>query len=112
LELQAVLDAEGITSVRADLEHGAVWLGKQAEPEVFALGALRPHLERFLRRDLGRVLAGAPGDAHWHLYSRCEWCEFFDHCRDEMRRKNNVSRLVQLTPYGKRHLREEGVETL
>jgi len=113
LELQAVLDAEGITSARVDLEHGAVWLGKQPEPEVFALGAFRPHLERFLRRDLGRILSGEPQDASWHLYPRCEWCEFFDHCRDEMRRTNDVSRLEQLTTYGKRHLIEEaGVRTL
>src|SRR5262249_45298820 len=113
LELQAVLDAEGITSARVDLDHGAVWLGKQPEPEVFTLGAFRPHLERFLRRDLGRILSGKPEDAHWHLYPRCEWCEFFDHCRDEMRRTNDVSRLEQLTTYGKRHLVEEaGVRTL
>ena len=113
LELQAILDAAGITATRVDLEHGAVWLGKQPEPEVFALGALRPHLERFLRCDLGRILAGEPDDAHWHLYSRCEWCEFFDHCRGEMRRTNDVSRLEQLTTYGKRHLIEEaGVRTL
>src|SRR5262249_46383846 len=113
LELQAVLDAEGITSARVDLDHGAVWLGKQPEPEVFTLGAFRPHLERFLRRDLGRILSGEPEDAHWHLYARCEWCEFFDHCRDEMRRTDDVSRLEQLTPYGKRHLVEvAGVRTL
>jgi hypothetical protein len=113
LELQAILDDAGITATRVDLEHGAVWLGKQPEPEVFALGAFRPHLERFLRRDLGRILSGEPEEAHWHLYSRCEWCEFFDHCRDEMRRTNDVSRLEQLTPYGKRHLVEEaGVRTL
>jgi hypothetical protein len=113
LELQALLEAEGITSARIDLEHGAVWLGKQPEPEVFALGAFRPHLERFLRHDLGRILAGAAEEAHWHLYARCEWCEFFEHCRDEMRRTDDVSRLEQLTAYGKRHLVEEaGVRTL
>src|SRR5439155_23395786 len=44
---------------------------------------------------------------------RCEWCEFFGHCREEMRQCNDVSRLAQLTTYGKRHLREEaGVGTL
>src|SRR5262249_53095832 len=57
LELQAMLDAEGIDA-RVDLEHGSVWLGKQPEPEVFDLGDFRPHLERFLRHDLGRILAG------------------------------------------------------
>ncbi len=113
LELQALLDAEGITAARVDLDRGAVWLGKQPEPEVFELGAFRPHLERFLRRDLMRILSGEARDAHWHLYPRCEWCEYFDHCREEMRRTNDVSRLEQLTPHGKRHLQEEaGVQTL
>ena len=112
LELQALLDAEGIDA-RVDLEQGAVWLGKQPEPEGFNLGDFRPHLERFLRHDLGRILAGEARDAHWHLYERCEWCEFFDSCREEMRRTDDVSRLVQLTTYGKRHLVEEaGVRTL
>jgi DNA replication ATP-dependent helicase Dna2 len=112
LELQAMLDAEGIDA-RVDLDQGGVWLGKQAEPELFNLGDFRPHLERFLRHDLGRILAGEARQAHWHLYDRCEWCEFFETCRDEMRRTNDLSRLAQLTPYGKRHLREEaGVRTL
>ena len=50
LELQALLDAEGLRKVRVDLDQGAVWLGKHPEPEVFALADFRPHLERFLRR--------------------------------------------------------------
>ena len=113
LELQALLEAEGITSTRVDLDQGAVWLGKQDKPEIFGLGAFRPHLEQFLRHDLGRILAGRARDAHWHLYTRCEWCEFFQHCREEMQRTNDVSRLEQLTPYGKRHLAEEaGVQSL
>jgi predicted RecB family nuclease len=113
LELQALLDAEGITSARVDLDHGAVWLGKQPEPETFNLSAFRPHLERFLRHDLTRILAGSAEDARWHLYARCEWCEFFEHCREEMRQTNDLSRLDQLTSYGKRHLCEEaGVHTL
>ena len=113
LELQASLEAEGITTARADLEHGGVWLGRQPQPEVFGLGDFRPHLEKFLRDDLMNVLESGAAEAAWHLYPRCEWCEYFDHCRAEMRRKNDVSRLVQLTTYGKRHLREEaGVQTL
>jgi hypothetical protein len=113
LELQALLDAEGIDTARVDLEHGGVWLGQQPQPEVFRLSDFRPHLERFLREDLMRILEGEASEASWHLYERCEWCEFFEHCRDEMRRTDDVSRLVQLTPYGKRHLREEaGVSSL
>jgi hypothetical protein len=113
LELQALIDDAGIADTRVDLAQGAVWLGKQPEPERFDLSAFRPHLERFLRRDLGRILSGAASDAHWHLYDRCEWCEFFAHCRDEMRRCNDVSRLARLTTYGKRHLAEQaGVRDL
>jgi DNA replication ATP-dependent helicase Dna2 len=112
LELQAILDSEGIAG-RADLEQGGVWLGNHPEPEVFSLGAFRPHLERFLREDLSRILAGEARDARWHLYARCEWCEFFDHCREEMRRTNDVSRIEKLTTYGKRHLNEvAGVNSL
>jgi hypothetical protein len=113
LELQALLDEAGIDSAEADLDQGAVWLGNQPEPETFRLADFRPHLERFLRNDLGRILAAGADAAHWHLYDRCEWCEFFDHCRDEMRASDDVSRLVQLTSYGKRHLRDEaGVRSL
>ncbi|MBL8797965.1 MAG: AAA family ATPase [Planctomycetia bacterium] len=113
LELQAVLDAEGIDSARVDLDRAAVWLGQQPEPEVFDLAAFRPHLERFLRSDLSRILSGKAEDAHWHLYHRCEWCEFFEHCRNEMREQDDLSRLEQLTVHAKRHLRAEaGVENL
>jgi hypothetical protein len=113
LELQALLDEAGITSARADLERGAVWLGQQAEPEVFEISAFRPHLERFLRHDLTRILAGEARAARWHLCPRCEWCDFFDHCRAEMHRTDDLSRLGELTTRGKRHLVEEaGVRTL
>jgi hypothetical protein len=113
LELQALLESEGIGDTRVDLDHGAVWLGKQPAPVAFRLSDFRPHLERFLRSDLPRILGLAARDAHWHLYDRCEWCEFFEHCRTEMRDTDDVSRLVQLTTFGKRHLRDEaGVKTL
>src|SRR5438270_377098 len=63
LELQALLDAEGVAGTRVDLERGAVWLGKQPQPEVFEVSAFRPHLERFLRHDLTRILSGTARDA-------------------------------------------------
>jgi hypothetical protein len=107
LELEAVLEAEGIEDAQVDLDLGAVWLGQHEAPETFPLSAFRPHVERFLRHDLMRILEGQPEEAAWHLYDRCEWCEFFDHCREEMKQSDDVSRLVQLTPHGKKHLREE-----
>jgi DNA replication ATP-dependent helicase/nuclease Dna2 len=107
LQLQAMIEEHGITDARVDLEHGGVWLGGQPAPEIFALTDFRPHLEKFLREDLVDILEAGARECQWHLYHRCEWCEFFDHCRNEMRQKNDLSRLVQLTPYGKRHLHEE-----
>ncbi len=40
LELQALLDDAEIRDARVDLGQGAVWLGKQPEPELFDLGCV------------------------------------------------------------------------
>jgi len=112
LELEAVLLAAGVTDARADLDVGAVWLGNQPAPEEFDLGAFRPHLEQFLRQDLPRILATAPHDAHWHVQFRCERCDYFDHCRTEMRRTNDLSKLAHLTTQGKKHLIQLSVRSL
>jgi hypothetical protein len=112
LELEAVLLAAGVSDARADLDVGAVWLGNQPEPEEFDLRAFRPHLEQFLRHDLPRILATPPHDAHWHVQFRCERCDYFDHCRTEMRRTNDLSKLAHLTSQGKKHLVQLGVRTL
>jgi DNA replication ATP-dependent helicase Dna2 len=113
LQLQAIIEAEGIADTRVDVDTGAVWLGQQTAPETFSLRELRPHLERFLSEDLMRILDGPPEDAAWHLYERCESCDFFDSCRKEMHDRDDVSRLVQLTPRGKQHLRQvAGVQSL
>jgi len=113
LQLADIVAEQDIDDVRVDLMQGGVWLGGQSEPTVFDLDDFRPHLENFLRDELMRVLQAEIGDVRWHLYFRCEWCEFFEHCQSEMRSKNDVSRLAYLTTYGKRHLNDEaGVRTL
>jgi len=112
LQLHAILHAHGITDARVDLDNGAVWLGQQPAPETFELTGLRSHLERFLREDLPRLLLSPPQDAPWHLQFRCERCDYLDHCRAEMRRSNDLSRLTNLTGPGKQHLISLGVRTL
>lgn len=113
LELEALCAAGLLGETEADLAFGQVWLGGKREPELCGLSDLRPHVERFLRSDLMRILGAPAAAARWHLYYRCEWCDFFGHCRDEMQRDNDVSRLSHLTPYGKQFLREEvGVQNL
>jgi superfamily I DNA/RNA helicase len=107
LELEAILWAESIDDVRVDMQLGEVWLGAQTAPSEFDLSELRPHLEGFLRRDLATILQAPPNAANWHVYHRCEWCDYFDHCRAQMQQDNDISRISQLTSYGKQFLRSE-----
>ncbi|MDA1049608.1 MAG: UvrD-helicase domain-containing protein [Planctomycetota bacterium] len=107
LELEAILWAESLEDPRVDMQQGEVWLGSQLSPTEFDLAELRPHLEKFLRHELTPLLRAPPDAANWHVYHRCEWCDYFDHCRDQMQRDNDVSRISHLTSYGKQFLRHE-----
>ncbi|MBL7037574.1 MAG: UvrD-helicase domain-containing protein [Pirellulaceae bacterium] len=112
MELDTIVRDQRIDDAQVDLQIGSVWLGSQPEPTACSLGELRPHLENFLRYDLIRILRGSVADAHWHVHSRCEWCEFFRYCWSEMQRNDDLSRLSQLTPWGKRFLWDRvGVRT-
>ena len=106
LELESILAEVGIGDATVDLDQGAVWLGGEPEPTLFDLGDFRPHLEAFLRQDVPRIMALDASAVNWHFYFRCEWCEYFDHCREEVQRDDNISRLAGLTSYGKQHLTE------
>ena len=106
LELDAIVGTGRGDGLGVDLQTGAVWLGSQSAPTEFAIGELRPHLEGFLRHDLMRILRAEAHEVRWHVQYRCEWCEFFRHCWGEMQRTDDLSRLSQLTPWGKQFLRE------
>jgi hypothetical protein len=112
LQLDLILREHGIDA-DADLDTGGVWLGGEDFPETCDLASVRPHLEAFLRHDLPRILTTPMADVDWHLYFRCEWCGYFDHCQQEMQKTDNISRLTRLTVNGKRHLIHEAkVRTL
>lgn len=113
LEMESICWADSIRDLRADTRCGEVWLGAHPVPTAFDMADLRPHVEAFLRNDLTRILQTAAEDAAWHVQPRCEWCEFFDHCRDQMQRDDDLSRMTQLTAHGKQYLRgTAGVRTL
>lgn len=112
LQLEAILAEAGITDTHVDLERAGVWLGGHDQPEEFDLAAVRPHVEQFLRVDLDRILRLPPETAAWHIFFRCEWCEYFEHCRDQMCRDDDLSRIANLTVHGKRHLIQLGVRNL
>jgi predicted RecB family nuclease len=73
--------------------------------------ALRAHLDLFLRSAVPALLSRPPQEAAWHFSFNCERCSYCDHCRDEMRRTEDVSQLTNLTAHGKRHLVQLGVRT-
>ena len=105
--LDQIIRAEGIEDARVDMEHGGVWLGMSEEPEPCDLTSIRPHVLRFLRKDMPGILQAEVGEVPWHVYFRCEWCDYFKHCRQEMREGDDVSRVSHLTSFAKRFLVEQ-----
>jgi hypothetical protein len=112
LILDATLAEYNITDAEVDLETGGVWLGGASETETFDMTTLLPYLRQFLSEQLPQLLDRPAEDAFWHVSYNCERCGYLDHCRAEMQRTNNVSRLTNLTVHGKQHLAELGVRTL
>lgn len=112
LILQSVLDEVGLDHI-VTTRKGGVWLYKKDEPELFDLSGVRPPLEHFLRSELQPILLEPASKAFWHLYFRCEWCDFFEHCRTEAEDKDDVSLVPYLSTFAKRHLKKAaGVETV
>jgi DNA replication ATP-dependent helicase Dna2 len=113
LELESICWADSIRDLQIDILGGQVWLGSHPAPTPFDMVDLRPHLEAFLRDDLTRILRTAAQDVCWHVQPRCEWCEFFEHCRSQMQRDDDLSRVTHLTAHAKQYLRREArVHTL
>jgi DNA replication ATP-dependent helicase Dna2 len=108
IELELILRDHKIDDAHADLKAGYAWLGDQDEPTECDLESIRPLLDGFLREDLPRILSAPAEKTGWHVNFRCEWCPYFEHCRQEMRDGDNISRLTGLTVHGKRYLVREG----
>jgi hypothetical protein len=104
LILDHVLEHRGIGDRVVDGQ-GGVWLSQTPEPELFDIRMMRQPLEAFLENELQPLMARPADEADWHLYFRCEWCPYFEHCREEMRRTNDVSRVPYLSSHAKRYLR-------
>lgn len=111
LELEEILATEHIEGV-VDVVKGGVWLGGATTPLDLDLDPVRPHVIRFLREDISRICSGTADKVAWHLHFRCEWCDYFDYCRNETRTTNNISRLAGLTGFGKRFLSKQGITTV
>ena len=110
--LEQFLIDTGLDSRLQVAGEGAVWLYRQPEPEPFPLNRIRPALEHFLRHELTPILTGPASEVFWHLYYRCEWCDYYAHCRGQAEESSDVSLIPYLSTYAKRHLRERGVSSV
>ena len=106
LELDSIVRDLGIDA-DVDLDTGGIWLADRSASEDFELTLIRPHVEQFLRVDMPRILSAPASEAAWHLFFRCEYCEYFDHCRDEAIKTQSVSLIPYLSQNGKRFLAAE-----
>jgi len=97
---------------RVDLGQAGIWLYSTGEPEWFDMGPVRSHVEAFLVRELPRILTADLDELPWHLHYRCEWCEYFEHCRAQAEAAESVSLVPYMTPGARRHLWALGVHTL
>ncbi|HEX2207321.1 MAG TPA: AAA domain-containing protein, partial [Longimicrobium sp.] len=109
--LEEICRAEGI-GASVETRWGWLWTRGSRGPKRFPLGAYRYDVEEFLRADLPRIAAAAPGDAFWHLRPRCTSCAFFHHCRAEADRTDDLSRVVGLTPLARRELNARGIRSV
>ncbi|HEX7238815.1 MAG TPA: AAA domain-containing protein [Longimicrobiaceae bacterium] len=110
LLLEEVCRAEGVPGA-PDPRWGAVWSRGTRGPRRFALGAYRHHVEEWLR-DLPRVAALDPSETAWHVSPASASCPYFDHCRAEADRTDDLARVPGLTPLGRQVLRDRGIRTV
>jgi hypothetical protein len=113
--LYALILRDVIEEARIDLTvspKGGVWLFEQPEPEWFDLVYIVPPLETFLTDDVTKILEAPAEDAFWHLYFRCEWCDYYSHCRTEAEEADSISLIPYLSNFGERHLNDQGIKTV
>ncbi len=105
LMLREVLEENGI-DMRVDMDRAGIWLYGRDEPELFKLGFNIRIIEEFLRYRLPKILTEPLEAVPWHVYHRCELCDFYRHCREEAEKCNSVSLIPYLSVSGREFLRE------
>ena len=93
-------------ALQVDLHEAGIWLYRTLEPHWFSLETGIRMVERFLRENLPTLLRQPLDEVPWHLRFRCEWCDFYRHCRHEAEHTQSVSLLPYLSVGGRRYLRE------
>lgn len=105
--LYTLLLRDILASVDGDAEvdlEPAIWLVNDPEPTAFDIRAILPPLEQFLEQELAPMMEAPAAAAPWHFNRRCETCDYFEHCRDEMRATDDVSRVPGISGHAKEYL--------
>ncbi|MFP4654462.1 MAG: AAA domain-containing protein [Methanohalobium sp.] len=103
LMLQESLKEQGF-DIKVDLKKAGIWLYEQDEPELFDLHFDIKMVENFLQNHLPVILKSPIDKLSWHLYHRCELCEFYRHCKSEAEENDSVSMIPYLSSSGKKYL--------
>lgn len=86
--------------------HAGIWLWQEPQYERFEVRGMQPPLETFLRQEVSPLMQMPADQAPWHVYFRCEWCPYFDHCREQMQETKSVSTLPYLSIHARSFLRQ------
>ena len=105
LILEAIAEKEHLPFT-VDLTRGFVWLYNTDAPEIFELSHSLSIVREFLRFNLETIFTDDIESVFWHLNFRCEWCEFYENCREEAERTHSVSLIPYLSTPARMYLRE------
>lgn len=89
-----------------DTRQAGIWLYRKSEPEYFNLHLNIRVIEDFFRYRLKGIFACPLEDVPWHITPRCEFCEFYQHCRREAEDSDSISQIPGLSSIARRYLRE------
>jgi DNA replication ATP-dependent helicase Dna2 len=92
--------------IQVDLNQAGIWLNGQEEPELFNINFNAKIIEEFLHYRLSKILESPLESVPWHVYSRCELCDFYQYCRKEAEEHNSISLVPYLSVSGRKYLRE------
>lgn len=103
--LDHALDLLGIDRP-VDMDQAWIWLHGADSPEPFDLHLNVRVIEDLFRYRLKGIFACPLADVPWHITSRCEYCEFYPHCRREAETSASISQIPGLSSIARRYLRE------
>ena len=105
LMMKDVLEKNNIDT-QVDLNQAGIWLNRKDGPELFNLNFNTKIIEEFLHYRLPEILQSPLESVPWHVYNRCELCDFYQYCRKEAEESNSVSLVPYLSVSGRKYLRE------